>query len=206
MSSEGPISSSDEYWGRWSRLRTTLANRIKSLPVPQGEGDRLAFRQGCLSAPSPRRFIWTLSEERSRGAGGVVSTFFPVQSPKNFLIYLIASPRAIWWPCLDRCALISPLIVYLGGAEGLSPSGEAGWSQLPCHPAWVLCPTSSSLQGARCMVGGRRAPRRDQNSSSWSLGDRGPLVLSSCSWHFSKMGQPLPLQCVSRGLNGITCM
>ena len=44
MSSEGPISSSDEDWGRWSRARTMLAGRIKSLPVSLGRRRPAGFQ------------------------------------------------------------------------------------------------------------------------------------------------------------------
>lgn len=55
--------------------------------------------------------------------GKVVSTFLLVESTKNFLIYLIASPRAIWYPCLDRCVSFSlPSEAQLG--RGLSACPE----------------------------------------------------------------------------------
>lgn len=108
MSSEGPISSSDDDWVRWSRPWTTLAGRIKSVPVPLGRRRLAGFQtQHPLLSIAQKVYMNT----QWGGKKKQVSTFFPVESPKNFLIYLIASPRAIWPPRLDRCALIFPLRV-----------------------------------------------------------------------------------------------
>lgn len=76
-------------------------NQITSNP-PRGK------ETGCLLEAASVPVAHKVYMNTQLGVGGkVVSTFMLVESTKNFLIYLIASPWAIWYPCLDRCASFS---------------------------------------------------------------------------------------------------
>lgn len=102
--------------------------------------------------------------------------FFLVESTKNFLIYLIASPRAIWCPCLDRCVSFSLLRLSLEGdcqhpgriAEArnlvtLSRSGAL--SATSCTPLRELNKACSKSHRARNL-----------KFSSWVWGSWGSLL------------------------------